>query len=181
MDEKLPKRKNIRLQHYDYSSAGYYYITICTRNRKHSFGSIIDGKIVLSKYGEIAERNINSIPKHMSMVYVDKYVVMPNHVHILLVVNAKLDVVGARYIVAETCNTLERTPCMASLQAKSKQTISKTIQQYKASVSRDSGVRGLWQARFNDHVIRDEADYLRIWQYIDNNSAKWAEDEYFTD
>jgi len=71
------------------------------------------------------------------------------------------------------------TPCMASLQEKSKQTVSKTIQQYKAAVSRDTGVTGLWQPRFYDHIIRNEEEYQKIWQYIDTNPLKWKEDKYF--
>jgi len=88
--------------------------------------------------------------------------------------------VGMRYIASgEPISEDKRTPYMVSLQAKSKQTVSKTIQQYKASVSRDTAIIGLWQSRFHDHIIRNEDEYQQKWHYIDQNPAKWAEDEFY--
>jgi len=177
-----PTRKNIRLTGYDYSQSGAYFITICARNMEHQFGNMVEGKVELSNCGIIAERNIRSISEHMKSVCIDNYVVMPNHVHLILTIIP--DAVGTRYIVSESeprqHATTERTPYMASLQVKSKQIVPKTIQQYKASVTRDSGIAGLWQPRFHDHIIRDEAEYQRIWRYIDQNPANWESDRYHT-
>ena len=194
----LPVRKNIRLKDYDYSKSGYYFITICTRCREFMFGTIENNVVILEEYGIVAERNLINIPLHIQNVRIDKYVVMPDHVHLILVNSGN---VGTRYIASGYVASEEsRTPCMASLREKSnagnvgtryiasgciasaeksKQTISKAIQQYKASVSRDTGVTGLWQPRFYDHIIRDEAEYQRIWQYIDENPARWTAGEHY--
>jgi hypothetical protein len=72
----------------------------------------------------------------------------------------------------------ERTPYMASLPIKSKQTVSKAIQQYKASVTRDTAISELWQPRFHDRIIRNEDEYWKIWKYIDENPLNWENDEY---
>jgi len=174
MQEKLPERKNIRLRDYDYSQAGYYFITICIKDGRELLGNVIDRKVRLTKFGIVAEQNLINIPLHAKDVIIDKYVIMPNHVHMIIVLTDH-----------------ERTPCMASLQekpsvgtryvvpGKSKQTVSRIIQQYKASVSRDLAVSGLWQPRFYDHIIRDKEKYQLIWQYIDENPQKWSEDCYF--
>ena len=173
----LPKRKNIRLKDFDYSQNGAYFITICTKDKRKIFGDISNGMIVLSNYGTIAARNINLISRHIDDVYVDKYVVMPNHVHMMIfvmrtpcMVSLQPDnFVGTRYIVSD----------MVSAQTRSKQIIPKTVQQYKASVSRNAGVKGLWQSKYHDHIIRNEEEYNKIWEYIDTNPLKWELDCYF--
>ena len=160
---ELTARKNIRLQGYDYSRKGCYFITVCVKDKYEMFGVIAGGKMSLSEYGRIAERNLGDISAHIQGVYVNKFVVMPNHIHMILVVDAAA-----------------RENTVVSTRAKSKQTVSKTIQQYKASVSRESGICGLWQPRFHDHIIHGEDEYKAIWRYIDENPANWAGDKYCT-
>jgi len=177
MQKKLPMRKNIRLQEYDYSSAGYYFITICINDGHEIFGNIDNGQIIFNKYGKIAECNLLNIPCHIKSVFIDKYVIMPNHVHMIMGIIENL---GTRHISSDKPKPdNERTPYMASLQTKSKQTVSKAIQQYKASVSRETKIAGLWQPRFHDHIIRNEEKYKLIWRYIDENPIKWNEDRYY--
>ena len=165
-------RKKIRLDGYDYSQNGAYFITICSHNHAHLFGEITDGFVHLNENGDIVSQHIAEIKDHISGAEVTKYVVMPNHVHIILMVNTSA--VGTRYIVSET-----RTPCMASLQEKSKQIVPKAIQQFKASVTRKTKTPDLWQTRYYDHVIRSEKEYQEIWQYTDENPLKWEQDCFF--
>ena len=117
---------------------------------------------LLSNEGKAVEFAINSISIHYPTVLVDKYVVMPNHVHLLLFiqngVNGNLDENG-RTMFSPT-------------------TISRVIKHCKESVTKQIGY-SLWQKSFYDHIIRDEADYLRVWEYIDENPANWSEDEYY--
>jgi len=162
----FPIRKSIRLKDYDYSSEGYYFITICAKNKAKVFGDFVDGKFQLTECGEIAERNLMGIKEHIENVYVDKYVVMPDHIHLILVVT---DGEGVRtpYMASVRAN-----PCALSALEKSKQTVSRAVQQYKASVSRDTKINGLWHSRFYDRIIRDEIEYREIWQYIDNNQTR---------
>ena len=160
----LPQRKSIRLTEFNYSSAGCYFITICTTKRISVFGNIRNGSIFRNGYGNIAYANLVSIPKHVSNILVDTSIVMPNHIHMILRI---LDISRPESIQVN------------SISQRSKQIIPKTIQFYKSSVTRMTHFSNLWQRGYYDHVIRDEADYLRIWEYIDQNPIKWEMDEYF--
>lgn len=137
--------------------------------------------MALNQTGEIASRHIQGIKEHIAGVTVANYVVMPNHIHIILLVAPPT--VGTRYIVSANrlpCMAPEtRTPCMASLQEKSKKTVPRAIQQFKASVSRETQIRGLWQPRYHDHIIRNEQEYQKIWDYITTNPSKWEEDCFY--
>ena len=159
----LPSRKPTRLKGYDYSQNGYYFITICTHNRKRLLCDIVGGgaydapKIILSKCGEIVDKYIlstNNIPNIM----VDKYVIMPNHIHLLLFV--------------ENANGTSRAPSPTN------NIISHSVSTLKRFVNRELG-HNIFQRSFHDHIIRGEQDYLEIWNYIDTNPQKWQEDCFY--
>ena len=155
----FPKRKPTRLKNYDYSQNGYYFITICSHNKKCIFGSIVgEGfappEIVLSKYGKIINTQLLNLEKRYSCVKVDKFVIMPNHIHIILVIQ----------------NSGGASPSP---------TISNIICTLKSSTTKMSGLNPFWQRSFHDHVIRNQADYLKIWNYIDTNPQKWNEDCFY--
>ena len=152
--EQLPKRKNTRLQGFDYSREGCYFITICTEDRKNLLSVIVGGddlgapkKIVLKPYGEIAEKYILSIEKAYETVKVENYIIMPNHVHLLLLI----DTYG--------------------LPRSSAPTISDVVAVFKKMVNRDCNKK-LWQRGFNDHIIRNQTDYEFHWNYIEYNALK---------
>lgn len=84
---RLPQRKPQRLKNYDYSLNGYYFITICTHNRQHLFGKILDGQMLLNEYGIIVRQELKQIPGRFANAKLDKFVIMPNHVHIIMVVD----------------------------------------------------------------------------------------------
>lgn len=102
----------------------------------------------------IAIKNIENIYKNIT---VDKYVIMPNHIHLLLQIHS---VNGGRPMVVPT--------------------IDRVIQQTKGYITKQIG-KAIWQPRFYDHIIRGDQDYQEIWQYIENNPAKWADDEFYTE
>ena len=160
---ELPKRKPNRLTEYDYSTPNAYFITICTENRRNLFwkdiGTVIDRSenVPLTNLGIIVRQSVMNIPKHYSTICVDRFVVMPNHVHLLLQINTDSD---GRPMAAPTISTV--------------------INQFKGIVSKKAGF-SVWQKGFHDHVIRNEKDYLEIWNYIDGNPSKWAEDKLYTD
>ena len=157
-------RKQIRLRNYDYGNMGCYFITICSHNRSPLFSKIIPGNVYhvpeirLLKIGSIVQKNIQRIPQVYSGVTVDNYVIMPNHVHLLISVHEN--------VVQES---------------RSKMLIPKIIQSFKASVTKEipMELRPIWQARYYDHVVRDDSDFQIKWQYIENNPIKWAEDCYY--
>lgn len=156
---ELPKRKTNRLKEYDYCNPNAYFITICTNDRKHYFWnkntSIIKkaANTPLSAFGIIACQCICDIPKHYPMISVDQFAVMPNHVHLLLQINADHD---GRPMAAPTISTV--------------------INQTKGIISKQIGF-SVWQKGFYDHVIRGETDYREIWNYIENNPYRWTEHE----
>ena len=151
-------RKPLRLVQYDYSLGGAYFITICVKDRSPILSEICDSAVgagiarpKLSAIGEIVDRSVRSIPLHYENASVDNYVIMPDHVHLLLRINAE----DGRAMPAPT-------------------TISGIIQQFKGVVTKQCR-REIWQKSFYDHVIRNELDYLETWQYIENNPAERAE------
>ena len=149
MQKNLPTRKKIRLNDYDYSKENMYFITICVKDRLEIFGKILENNIKLTKKGIIVKQNIYGIEEIYKNVLVDEYIIMPNHVHMLL-----------------------------SIQYKSNATISKIIKHFKANISREMGC-SIWQKSFYEHIIRNEKEYIEIKEYIRNNIAKWENDKYF--
>ena len=159
---ELPKRKPTRLKNYDYSSNGAYFITLCTHNKQKILGNIVgDGahdvpKIILSNQGKIVEKYILST-NNISKLVVDKYVIMPNHIHLILIVQ----------------NGTSKAPSPTN------NLISHSISTLKRFVTKDVGYN-IFQRSFHDHIIRDENDYLKILNYIDTNPQKWRDDCFYT-
>ena len=164
----MPIRKPTRLKYYDYSNSGYYFVTICTHNKHKILCEIVGegldpAKIQLSLFGKIAEHELLNIEKHYTNIKIDKYVIMPNHIHLILIITERINPFPTiRYDV------------------------SNVIGKYKAAVTRNVGNAfmhserlKIWQTSFHDHIIRDEKDYLKIWNYIDTNPQKWEEDCFF--
>ncbi len=154
-------RKSNRLKAYDYSSTGIYFITICTSKRNLYFWednikiTSYEQKIPLSRYGNIVDSAIKNIPIIYPEICVEKYVIMPNHIHILLRIYS-YD--AGRPMVAPT--------------------ISRVVNQTKGFVSKQIGYP-IWQKSFYDHIIRNEKDYLEKRKYIENNPINWEKDDFF--
>lgn len=159
--EQLPQRKPNRLKYYDYNRNGAYFITICTHQRKQILSNIVGATIgrpqgiKLTSYGIVVDRAIRRIPDHYPMITVDHYVIMPNHIHLLIYIHSHVD---GRPLVAPTISTV--------------------IQQMKGYVTKQIGV-SIWQKLFHDHVIRDREDYIKIAEYIRDNPKCWQFDRFY--
>lgn len=158
----LPKRKSPRLESYDYSSEGAYFITICTQSKEHLLGQVVgEGlappEIRLTGFGKVAQEQIHQIENRFSSVSVDKYVIMPNHTHLILRLQGKAG--GA-----------SPSP-----------TVFEVIGAYKSLTTRICKSGSLFQRSFHDHIIRCESEYWKIWEYIDTNPAKWADDCFYSE
>ena len=151
LDKAYFKRKNPRLKDYDYTLGGYYFITICTADKKHYFGKIVEDKIQLSEIGKLAYNNIENLEKIYNVIKIDKFVVMPNHIHMILIIDKETDL-----------------------------TLSRIIKQYKEWITKTI-MKPIWQKSYYDHIIRNEKDYYRIWKYIDENELKWSLDKYYSE
>lgn len=153
---ELPKRKPNRLCDYDYSQNGAYFVTICTQNRERIFWSACRGElcspanIPLSNIGIAVEREIKKLDTVYDAIRVDKYCIMPDHIHLIIVIDT------------DENGRTQFAP-----------TISRAIKQFKGAVTKQVG-RLIWQRSFYDHGIRNQRDYDEIWQYIENNPLKWA-------
>jgi putative transposase len=160
---ELSKRKEIRLKDYDYSQNSAYFLTICVKDRhnllwEQNVGAVFDRPHEsprLSDIGKIIDVEIQKIGSIYENVLIDKYVIMPNHIHMLVVLQ-----------------------CGESGRPKVAPTISRIIQQFKGSISKQLGL-SIWQKLFHDHIIRKEQEYKKIWGYIDTNPLKWEEDCYY--
>ena len=159
-EKKYPIRKPTRLKAWDYSKPGYYFVTICTEHKEKCLCSIVgEGlcalpSVRLTPIGHEVERSIRHIGSLYPTVSVDKYVVMPNHVHMILVLSDN----GAGGRGSPPLHTV--------------------VGRLKSFTTKQYGGK-LWQRSFHDHIIRGEKDYHRIWNYIDTNPAKWGEDCFY--
>ncbi|MBM4161168.1 MAG: transposase [Ignavibacteria bacterium] len=174
-------RQSIRLQGYDYSSEGSYYITVCTHNRECQLGDVVNDEMRLSRIGEIVWECWLEIPKHFSDVTLDEYQIMPNHVHGIVVIwgNHRRDLINQ--IPTGIHPAGFRTQTNWPLMKNPKQTLGKVIRHFKASASKIIHDRGFpefgWQSRFHDHIIRSDEELDRIRQYIRNNPLNWSLDD----
>jgi putative transposase len=155
----VPTRKALRLRAFDYSSAGAYFVTVCTHERRCILAAkVLDDHVILSSAGRIVERQIEQLPQRLA-TSVDSYVVMPNHVHLVVHINGEAD---------------ER--------ARQASPLRDVVGGFKSGSSREInaayGAPGapLWQRGYYDHVIRDEDELNRAREYIQHNPIRWAVD-----
>ena len=167
--EKYPKRKRIRLEGYDYNTAGLYFITVCTKEKKKLFCNIQEppvGSVVLdapliqmSKYGEIVERRLRVMRDFYEDIKLDDYVVMPNHVHMMIRVVD--DGGGASGTTLPTMNKVGRF-----------------VGTFKRFTNREIGF-DIWQSGSNDRIVRSDEEYIAYMEYIEANPRKWITDEHY--
>lgn len=152
-------RKHPRLKSYDYSQNGYYFITICTKNKECILswvGKTAPGKIppvYLTETGRIVKRYVDGIEAAHPGVYVDRYIIMPNHVHLILVLD-DFDAGGG--------------------QRSGRPTVQTVVHGFKVMVTKAVG-HSIWQSSFYEHVIRNKQSYAEICNYILGNPGKWTE------
>lgn len=173
-----------RLQKWDYSNNGAYFITICTQNRHHFFGYIQNQEMQLSEIGKLAEKFWYEIPNHFSMIELGNFVVMPNHVHGILIIDKPND---ESFVETRQClvSTVETNSIIGSsrFQNQGKNTISSIVGSYKSIVtkmSRQINPNFAWQSRFHDHIIRNSKSFDTIQNYIEQNPLKWDDDRFYS-
>ena len=165
-------RGSLRLRGYDYSQNGAYFVTICTNESKCLFGHVVDGSMRLNQLGLLVEQEWCKTAQVRSNVELDYFVVMPNHLHGILLLSDAAVKVGPTY----------RTAHADTLQANS---IGAIISQFKSIVTKRSRklskppTSQIWQRNYYDHIIRNERSFTAIRSYILANAAKWRDDEYY--
>jgi len=166
MPELKHRRKAIRLPGYDYSQAGEYFVTICTKDREHIFGKIEAGRMLVNGFGEIVASCWMDLPNHYPYVQTDEFVVMPNHVHGIIVIT-------------------ERNPVKEGSEPSPtrRHPLSEIVRSFKTfSAKRINECRGtpglsVWQRNYYEHIIRDERSLERIREYIVSNPERSLADE----
>ena len=180
--------ESARLKEWDYSSEGWYYITICTKNREEIFGKIINDEMVLNDFGEIILEIWGSLPQHYDNIILDEFVVMPNHIHAIIGINNVVAVAVTVTVTVETglkpvSTTVDtNTGSGTGGTTRKKHGISEFIRALKTFSARQineiRNTKGtpVWQPRFYDRIIRNEEELNRIRQYIKNNPKNWKHD-----
>ena len=169
-------RKSRRLKNWNYTDNGYYFITICTQGRKCFFGKIINESMIHSSKGIVAEKYLTGIGEQFPFVKTDKFVVMPNHIHVILSMNNSSDQNAINRVTTTSTGGFSRNnnPMLNN-------GISKVVRWYKGRVTfeiRKTNPNFSWQSNYHDHVIRNEKSYLEIYEYITNNPLKWSLDRF---
>ena len=174
------ERKKIRLDDWDYSTEGVYFITICCHNRELSFGFIDKNKVIFSEIGNIALQCWMEIPKHFSHVKIDEFVIMPNHIHGIIMLDYSR--VGPRHGMTLQSKH-NRDEKINKFSKPVKNSVSVIINQFKSSVKRWCNQNGYanfkWQSRFYDQILHTEKSIDAIREYIHLNPVNWQEDDLF--
>jgi REP element-mobilizing transposase RayT len=164
----MKQRKKNRLENYDYSENAFYFITTCTKNNEHYFGKIENYKMFLNKYGEIVQNCWLEIPEHFEHIFIDEFIVMPNHIHGIIIVDENPAVVGNRH----ACSLFNQ---------RQYQKIPVIIGSFKSSVTHkinqmQNEFLFQWQKSYYDHIVRNEKSLYDIRRYIIENPILWGKE-----
>lgn len=161
-------RRSIRLKGYDYSQQGMYFITICTKNRECLFGKIQDGNMILNDCGSIADQQYQKIPLRFPNAILDKYIIMPNHIHGII----QLEEVP----LSLHRTTVKVVPTLGEIIGAFKSECTSGYLKY-ININNLNRSCMLWQKNYYEHIIRNETGLAKIREYIQNNPVKWDEDK----
>jgi REP element-mobilizing transposase RayT len=170
---------SIRLQNHDYSSAGMYFVTICTHLKEHYFGEIKNNEIFHSPIGKMAELFWQKIPQHFPFVELDEFVVMPNHLHGIIVINERSEIHGQASVETHNHASLQSAAGYKNKFGPQSKNLSSIIRGFKGATkawATTNNVIFQWQPRFYDHIIRNEKSLTNIREYIRNNPFMWERD-----
>jgi REP element-mobilizing transposase RayT len=165
-----PARRSPRLKDYDYGQNGAYFVTICTHNRENLFGEIVQDQMQLNSYGEIVWAGWRDLANHYISIELDAFVVMPNHVHAIVMLIGPVDIAREGLSPSPTA----------------KHGVTEIVRALKSFSARRIHEQGgtnaglIWQRSFHDHIRRSEPELNKLREYVLYNPAKWAEDTFYT-
>ena len=175
--------ESTRLKGWDYSSEGSYFVTICTQDRDNLFGRVANGKMELNQYGKIVNQCWFDLPNHYDNIRLDEFVIMPNHVHGIIIIDNRINYVDVETGLKPVSTVIPTETVIPNDTIFKNKTIKpmkhhglfefvrafKTFSGRRINELRQSQGKTVWQPRFHDHIIRDNDEYYRIRQYIINN------------
>ena len=185
---EIHHRRSIRLKGYDYSKEGAYFITICTQNRECLFGKVTNGEMILNEAGEMIKKWWLELQNKFINFELDKFVIMPNHFHGIIVIQNKNPPVGAPLVGAQS-SSQGQPQGHAPTAGKN---VGQFIGAFK-SLTTNEYIRGvksgkyppfekrIWQRNYHEHIIRNEKSYEKIYNYIKHNPEKWEDDKFYVE
>jgi REP element-mobilizing transposase RayT len=173
-DPEKHHRRSIRLKNHNYSQPGYYFLTICTYQRQSWFGEIKNDRMYLNQIGKIVAEEWLNTPKIRSNFLLDEWVILPNHLHGIVIINEHIleigkgnrDILGAR-----DAPLRQEANSISSFVAGFKSAVTKRI-----NLLRDNRDIPIWQRNYYESIIRDEQSLIAIREYINNNPFQWKKD-----
>lgn len=180
MNNTTGHRRSIRIRGYDYTQPGAYFVTICTHQRECHLGTVEDGQVLLSEAGHIVERGLCSLPGQFPGVDIDTFIVMPNHVHVIILISR-----GEAFspdLGAELHSSRENASPLPRPRGTTSGSLGAVVQNFKSvstrriNATREKRTRFGWQRNYYEHVIRSESALDRIRQYIQANPFAWEFD-----
>ena len=174
-----------RAQWHNYNG-GMYFVTICTKNRKHYFGKIINGQyeptMKLSKIGKHLQTQLKTVGEHYAYAEIPLWVIMPNHIHVVIMIDHDKVPYELRNVEDNPHQKSPQETNKIQIATRKQSWLSVIVRQLKQSVTcfaTQNNISFAWQARFHDHIIRNSNEMNIIAKYIEENVAKWAEDRYY--
>ena len=164
----MHNRRSIRLKGYDYSRRGFYFITICCHEKEKRLGEVIDKKVIMNEFGEIAFAEWLKLSERFPNIILHEFIVMPNHIHGIIEISERQ--VGAALAAAPTIGNI--------IGAYKSLVFNESLKIYK---NQNEGMGKLWQRNYYEHIIRTQESYLKIKEYILSNPEKWENDKFFID
>ncbi len=188
-DPRKHHRRSIRFKGYDYSQPGAYFVTIVTYQREFLFGEIVDGEMQLNEYGKFVQKWWDEIPNHFPNVETIAFVIMPNHIHGIVVIiedrRGTVPVPGVdEELNVETANQGERTSELGGETPPLRTpTLGQIVAYLKYQSTKEMNLLGetgkvtkFWQRNYYEHIIRNKQEMAKIWDYIETNPLHWADD-----
>jgi putative transposase len=173
-----PRRPNsLRLQGYDYGQAGVYFVTIVVKDRKHMFGEIVDETMMLNGAGDIVQNVWDDLPKHYINIELDEFIIMPNHVHGIIVIRQNTPITN------HTVGEVHEPPLRQTALQRRRMLLPKIMGRFKTvsakqvNLLHDRPGQPVWQRGFHDRIIRDEAELNAVRTYIQTNPLRWSLDQ----
>ena len=185
---RLPRRKNVRIKEYDYTLGNWYYVTICTHNKKCILGKIINGKMYLNEYGKIVKECLLESQTHFQNVEIEYYVIMPNHIHCIIIIDSKSELkISNEDVSPGAADTGWETQPLQTKQKILKPSLGQIVVYIKYQSSRKINImhntkgEKLWQRNYFEHIIRNEMDLYNVRNYIKFNPLKWDIEKNYPD
>jgi REP-associated tyrosine transposase len=176
------RRNSLRLENYDYSSLGAYFITICTHKRKNLFGEITENIFYPNELGLIIKKNLDNIPNQNLNIELDEHIIMPNHIHIIIWIVGAIHE-SPKENPTQNISFKDKRVIRESPLRRKKMLLSKVIGKLKMQTAKEINIHGnsigsrVWQRGYYDHIIRNQQDLNNEKQYIINNPKNWESDD----